>query len=86
MNPIKALIQSLEWTTQDAARNLRLEYDNMRRIIKGAPVELPDGFKLRLMRYLGMNLDAVDALNEAYIAWRNNDTQNNRPTGNFALK
>ncbi len=74
------------WTTQEAAQNLKLEYENVRRVLKGGPVELPDGFKLRLMRYLGMDLNAVDALNEAYMAWRNNDTPNNRPTGHFTVK
>ena len=86
MNPVKALFQAMEWTTQEAAQNFKIEYENLRRIMKGVPVELPDAFKLRLMRYLGMSLEAVDALNEAYVNWRNNEAGNNRPTEHFSVK
>ncbi len=76
----------MEWDYVAAAKNLKMHHESVRRIIKGLPIELPEPFQLRLIRYLGMSLEAVDALNVAYMAWRNGDDQNSRSAENFALK
>ena len=75
MNPVKDLFQRMQWNDVQAAKNLRMHHENVRRIIKGLPSELPDSFQLRLLRYMDMSLEAVDALNASYVDWRNGESQ-----------
>lgn len=71
INPIRAYFQAKGWSNVEAAKQLKIPYENLHRIMKGLPVQLPDSFQLALLKNLGLSVQAVDALNAAYVEWRN---------------